>query len=116
MVFYSNHTFNVSALLTDFNIIELSYNQILDHPANFVFDINFSRNFSIYKKLLILNKIKNSINYKMYFILNPKKLRLKRKDTIFICRQFLFENLILKQIIANVLTKIFKLENKKRRS
>lgn len=112
---HSRYTFKLSALLTDKNLLALSYNQILDNPANLAFDIDLCCNLSIYTKFLLLNKIKTSIKYNIYFINKPirKDLVLKSINRTSFRKQFFFENLILEQIIANVLIKLLKIQNKK---
>lgn len=117
MLTYSNYSFKsfkLSTLLTQITLIELSYNQIIDDPANLLFNTYLSHKISKKKKYIFLNKIKKFLKKDIIFIYNSKTLNILSKNTNkqFALKDIFFQNLLLKQIIANVLTKVFEIDKK----
>ena len=112
MLFYSNYTLKLSTLLTNQRLLELSYNQILDRPLNVISDLNLSPQFFIENKLLMLNNIKKFIKTRIFFVYNSKKPELSPKHTNSFLKKLFIQNLVIKQSLANILSKVFK--NKKK--
>nr|YP_009476599.1 hypothetical protein CplaMt_p013 [Chroomonas placoidea]AVM81092.1 hypothetical protein CplaMt_p013 [Chroomonas placoidea] len=108
---YFNYTSKLSVLLTNARLLELSHNQILEDPANLVFDINLSHHFSRNNNLRLSNKINKAIkNEKKSFFENSRSV-LKQKKYIY--KDLFFQDLVLKQIVVNILNKVFEIEKEK---
>jgi hypothetical protein len=100
---------NIYHLLTNKNLLVLSYNQIITCPENFVFDINLRYALSKDKAFFLQNKMIKSIQTEVFFILNNKKPNSfknnKQITTLF--RQLSLKNLIIQQVVINILNIIF---------
>lgn len=99
-------------LLVNKKLIILSYYQILDCPENFVFDINLRYYLSKDKKFFLQKKVIKIIQKEIY--------RYLKKRTLYMCKAELqskqlfkhsdLKDLIIKQIVANIIEKIVKIE------
>lgn len=107
MIIFLDYTLNINYLLTNNSLLELSFNQILDSPNNLLFHINLNQNLKKNKKLCLLKKISQLLKNEKQQYINFLNFYLKNKEKSFVLKNFLIINLVIKQLIANILYKIF---------
>lgn len=110
MLDYKNNVFyykkHIYHLLTNQNLIKLSYNQILDYPENFIFDINLRYCLSKDKKKFLQNQLIKLIQKDITIFFSYQFLETKTKKSSSAYLKWSLKNIVIKQVIANILANI----------